>query len=266
MGPAAEMREMFRATQDKIDKTYNPDYVLRDSDQMYFADVWGDQEYARTMSLGDKLDVYIPKSLNESDKPMLESNQVVEYHIGLDYISSLFQTAAGYRNYLAWMTLNSPSLPPTQKTIEPYRIDLQQDVLDSRKPFAIMSDDTTQKNTSWRDVPLGVNTATGLAFPIMHYTGDKSFRDTWWSRMWYFHEAERLQRASAQIRDDNIGTSPIDGTRWLKNTPYKSNNSEREEKSGAWSDVGEELSWDRLCKPYEDALYNEPAQLSSDST
>jgi hypothetical protein len=191
---------------------------------------------------------------------------MVEYHIGLDYISSLFQTAAGYRNYLAWMTLNRPSLSSTQKTIEPYRIDLQQDVLDSRKPFAVLSDDTTLKNTSWRDVPLGVNTATGLAFPIMHYTGDKSFRDTWWSRMWYFHEAERLQRASAQIHDDKIGTNPIDGTWWMKNTPYKSNDSKQEDKSGAWSDQGEELSWDRLCKLYEDVLYNGATLLVSDST
>jgi hypothetical protein len=259
MGPAAEMREMFRATLKKIDQTYDPEYVLRNSDQKYFADVWGDQEYARILSHGDT-PYGIPEKVQEFDLPKLEAGQVTEYHIGLDYRSSLFQTAAGYTNYLAWITTNRSSLPSSSISLEPYHIDLQEDVLRSRKPFAAISDDETLKQTSWRDVSLGFNTVTGQPFPILHFTGDKSIRDTWWPRMWYVGEAERLQRAEAQIQDQKIGSDPINGVWWAKDTPYDRIRREPEEKSGAWSDQGAPLSWDSLCKSHEQVLYGKEAE------
>jgi hypothetical protein len=255
IGTAAEMRDMFRATQEKIDKTYDPEYVLRNSDQKYFADVWGDQEYSRILSHED-VPYGIPQEVQEAGLPVLEEGQKTEYHIGLDYRSSLFQTAAGYRNYIAWMTTNRSSFPSTSTSVEPYRIDLQEDVLQSKKPFAAISDDAALQKTSWRNVSLGFNTVTGQAFPLLHFTGDKSFRDTWWPRMWYFEEAERLQRASAQIHDPQIGSDLIDGVSWTKNIPYDETERKIEEKSGAWSDQGEALSWEALCGSHERALYS----------
>ncbi|CAG5145254.1 uncharacterized protein ALTATR162_LOCUS1681 [Alternaria atra] len=255
MGPAAEMRDMFRATQKKIDKTYDPEYVLRNSDQKYLADVWGDQEYSRILSHGD-MPYGIPEEVQEVGLPTLEEGQETEYHIGLDYRSSLFQTAAGYRNYLAWMTTNRSSLPSTSTSIEPYRIDLQEDVLQSKKPFAAISDDAALMETSWRNVSLGFNTVTGQAFSLLHFTGDKSLRDNWWPRMWYLKEAERLQRASAQVHDRKIGSDPINGVSWMKNMLYDRKERESEEKSGAWSDEGEALSWESLCGSHERALYS----------
>ncbi|KAI4705454.1 hypothetical protein J4E81_000336 [Alternaria sp. BMP 2799] len=266
IGPAGEMREMFRATQEKIKQTYNPEDVLRNSDQKYFADVWGDQEYARILSHGDK-PYGMPEGVQEIDLPTLKEGEVTEYHIGLDYRSSLFQTAAGYRNYIAWMATNRSSLPSSSKSVEPYRIDLQEDVLQSRKPFAAISDDPALKETSWRDVSLGFNTVTGQPFPVLHFTGDKSFRDTWWPRMWYSGEAERLQRTASQVNDEKIGSDPINGVRWTKNMPYDSKVGEPEEKSGAWSDQGASLSWKSLCESHEPAFDRHlvPTAFSSSS-
>ena len=260
MGPVSEMREMFLATQRKINETYNPEYVLRNSDQMYFADLWADQEYARTLDFGGKPEVPIPGDVEESDKPVIDEGKKVEWHMGLDYKSALFQTAAGYRNYVSWMTMNRPSLPSVLKTLEPYRMELDEDVLSARKPYADIRDDAALRNTSWRDVSLGVNIASGLAFPILHFTGDKSFRDTWWSRSWFFDEAERLRRASTQHYDEKIGLGPINGVQWAKNTPYDA--SRREDKAGPWTDTGDVLSWDHLCADHETLLYKKPENWS----
>ena len=74
--------------------------------------------------------------------------------------------------------------------------------------------------------------------------------------MWYFEKAERLQRASAQIHDQQIGSDLINGISWTKNIPYDETERKVEEKSGAWSDQGEALSWEALCGSHERALYS----------
>lgn len=260
MGPVGEMREMFLATQRKINETYDPEYVLRNSDQKYFADLWADQEYSRTLKAGVKPDVAIPPDVEESDKPVLDEGKEYEWHIGLDYRSAMFQTAAGYRNYLAWMTMDRPSLPSILQTLEPYRIEPDADVLEARKPFADLVDDENLNSKSWQDVALGVNIASGLAFPILHFTGDKSFRDAWWGRSWFFDEAERLRHASYEHYDEKIGSGPINGVQWVKNTPYDA--SQRQDKAAPWSDTGEALSWDHLCALHEHLLYKEPDSWS----
>jgi hypothetical protein len=74
--------------------------------------------------------------------------------------------------------------------------------------------------------------------------------------MWYFEEAERLQRASAQIHDQQIGSDLINGVSWTKNIPYDETERKVEKKSGAWSDQGEALPWEALCGSHERALYS----------
>jgi hypothetical protein len=255
MGPAGDMRAMFRATLDKVAKTWDPDYELHNSDQLYFGEVWGDQEYDRTLSRFGQSAVPNPED-EEEDRivPNLEDGQDTDVHIGLDYYSSLFQTVAGYENYLTWMTFHSPQ-PFESETLTPRKIDLQKDVLASPQPFAAVGDDAWLKSLSWKDLSLGVNLVTGFVFPVLHFTGDKGLRDLWWTRMWFFPNAERLLRASADVRQDMIGETPINGIRWEKNIPYQSKG-DGEEGIGAWSDQGERFSWNELCGDYEKALFN----------
>lgn len=146
------------------------------------------------------------------------------------------------------MKLNHLQLRSTKSALE-----INRDVLLSRKPFAAIKEDDALENTSWGDLSLGINTVTGVAFPVLHFTGDKSLRDEWWSRMWYVKHAERLQSASTETYEDAIGNGTISEVRWLKRGPFAA--AKYEDKSGAWSDQGERLNWAQLCGAHEDALY-----------
>jgi hypothetical protein len=251
MGPAGDMRAMFRATVDKMTKTWDPDFELHNSDQLYFGEVWGDQEYSRTLSRFGQSAVPNPDD-EEEEKivPNLADGRETDVHIGLDYDSSLFQSVAGYENYLTWLTFHTPQSVESE-TLTPRKLDLQKDVVASPLPFGAVRDDAWLSGLTWNDLSLGINLVTGFVFPVLHFTGDKSLRDLWWSRMWYFDNAERLLRASAKIKQDKIGKKPINGIRWEKNIPYKS----KGKGIGAWSDQGERFSWDELCRDYEEALF-----------
>jgi hypothetical protein len=255
MGPVGDMRAMFRATVDKVTKSWDPDYELHNSDQLYFGEVWGDQEYGRTLSRFGKSAVPNPDD-EEEEKivPDLEDGRETDVHIGLDYNSSLFQTVAGYEEYLTWMTFHSPQSIESE-TVTAREIDLQEDILASPQPFAAVHDDAWLSGLSWRDLSLGINVVTGFVFPVLHFTGDKGLRDLWWSRMWFFPNAERLLRASAKVRQDMISETPINGIRWEKNIPYRRKGSGGEG-IGAWSDQGERFSWNELCGDYEEVLFN----------
>jgi hypothetical protein len=251
IGPAAELRTLFRATERKINETWNRANGLRNSDQLYFSDVWADQEYERSLSQGWFARVPMPRDVEQSDIPTLEQGRSYELHIGLDYSSSLFQTVAGYSDYLEWMRLSQSQLRSTKPAME-----INQDLLLARKPFATFKEHDTLGNTSWEDLTLGINTVTGVAFPVLHFTGDKSLRDEWWRRMWYVKHAERLQCASTKTHEETIGNGTISDVRWLKRGPFAA--AKYEDKSGAWSDQGEMLGWAYLCGAHEDALYRGP--------
>ncbi|KAF1838434.1 hypothetical protein BDW02DRAFT_565033 [Decorospora gaudefroyi] len=258
LGPVNDVRTMLRATQERINEKYDPAYELRNSDQMYLADLWGDQEFARVLSLGHFKEFHKsdwkPDWAEEISIPALEQGKRTEYHIGLDHRSALFQTMAGYRSYMAWIATNRLPLHSSQISVEPYRIDLPQDVLHARPPFASITNDSALSSKSWRDVRLGFNTVTGSTFPILHFTGDKTFRGRWWSRMWYFEHADRLRRAEAERKNDAIGT--IDEVNWLKARPYESGKGDRKGEE-AWSDSGQKFGWDELCGAHEEVLYSE---------
>jgi hypothetical protein len=223
---------------------------------MYLAELWGEQEYARTLSWVKSPAEIKPEDVEMDNLPVLEKGKHTEFHIGLDHESALFQTFAGYSNYLAWMVFNRSPLHSGQATIEPWRIDLQHDIVESRYPFAAITDDEALSNTSWREVPLGVNTVTGWIIPILHFTGDKSRRDEAWTRMWYFSKAEHLRRASSSsYQEAAIGRAVINGVRWKKFDPSTRMGREPGGEWSAWSDQGEALPWDEICKEHEDILY-----------
>jgi hypothetical protein len=258
MGPVGDMRKLFRATADKVTKTWDPEDELHNSDQLYFGEVWGDQEYDRTLSRFGSSAVPNPDDEGE-DKivPDLTDGRETDLHIGLDYDSSLFQTVAGYENYLTWMTFHTPQNFESE-TVTPRKIDIQKDLLTSPLPFAAVRDDEWLSGLTWKDLSLGINVVTGFVFPILHFTGDKGLRDFWWGRMWFYDNAERLLRATAEVKQqDRISETLINGIRWERNIPYKSEGSGNEG-VGAWSDQGERFSWKELCEDYEDLLFKRP--------
>ena len=276
LGPAKEMRHLFQGAVEKIKIAFDDDYDLRTSDQLYFADVWADQEYMRqvdrygedkvevptaapTTLPGIALPTNFPGIENEPVFiPDLESTTATDFHIGLDYESRMFQTCAFYENYLDWKTFNESETWFDTERVPKRKMHWPRDVAKSPKPFAAIKDDKKLSSTSWKDIALGVNGAAGHIFPVLHFTGNKVLRDEWWPRMWYFKHAEQLLRAASQTKQYQIGSGPIEKVKWQKDVPYAGHGMDREAGTGAWIDEGDggHKEWDELCGNYEPIMFS----------
>lgn len=282
IGPVKDMRDVYSVTQERINSTYNEDYQFRNSDQYYLSEVWAEQEYVRVGTRdGQVVPPPVGQEVTKHDEtfvdhkahiPNLAPGQRTQYGIGLDYDAALFQTNAGYRSFMSWMTFNhtSPQSPSyADGTPRARRLDqmpLQQDVTASRPPFADiaswLSKPSEQKkkhynlpraSTPWSDVPLGVNAITHQIFPIFHVTGDKSFRDLWWPRLWFYKYAKALLVGQALDWDTELA---VVGNTTFKPALAPANNSDNRpgdaNKGGAWSPSGDYLSWKDTCGAFED--------------
>ena len=83
------------------------------------------------------------------------------------------------------------------------------------------------------------------------YTGEKSLRELWWDKLWFYKEAEDLRTAALRMPDGPISEEPIAGKTWWKVEPTDPEAG----KGGAWADNGGWHSWTSLCKVYEPKIY-----------
>ena len=100
MGPVKDMREMFNATMQNVEQTFDDNYQYKDSDQYYFQNVWAEQEIERTrLSTGEIHAPFVGHYSNgqpaQGKIPKIPAGQRTEYRIAIDYNATLFQTAAG---------------------------------------------------------------------------------------------------------------------------------------------------------------------------
>jgi hypothetical protein len=258
MGPAADMRTFFRAVWKEMKRSFDFNEEQHNSDQMYFANVFAEQEYIRKRLRSEEAGE--PMQIEKGNKvPNVDDDHETEFHVGLDYESRVFQTCAGYEGFIHWTTFDKPPPYAGVQTTRSAKIALEDDILLSPKPFVALSQESGDDQLSavpWTGISLGVNTATGFAFPVLHFTGEKSLCDLWWPRMWFYPYAKRLLRASARSDEDVIGGGEINGTRWKKATPPKIEGSGAVKSGDAWSDGGARLSWNELCAEHEEKLYS----------
>jgi hypothetical protein len=265
MGPIQDMIDVFQATLDLIHFNHTTD-----SDQFYFANIFGDQEFARLSLEPDLLEEqsrerYREEFHVEEDPPRqipeFEPGQRTEYHIGIDYFSAMFQTLAFYKQYLAWMR-PSDSWKPEESSDgdvaeERYGFKVAEDITSSLTPYAAFDvsppvvNHSVEYPKSWEDVNLCINTVTNLAPVTLHFTGEKALRELWWDKLWFYQDGEELRRASLRMPDRPISEELINGKTW-----YKIESSDPEAgKGGAWADNGGWHSWTSLCKMYEGDIF-----------
>ncbi|KAJ4290817.1 hypothetical protein N0V90_010012 [Kalmusia sp. IMI 367209] len=203
LGPIRDVRTLFQATMDKVSKTWDPDFYGRNSDQMYLADVWAEQEYVRMTSTGKNATFPLPDAVPDDVKPNIwmpdiKDKKKAEQHVGIDYQSRMFQTVAGYYDILRWDTFTQARIF-NDSVGAPYTLSLPDDIIRSKAPYRALNKwgwgNAWLKRRSWKDVSLGINTVTRNVFPIIHFTGEKHYRDKWWERMWFFPQAKKLLKA-----------------------------------------------------------------------
>jgi len=259
MGPIGDLVDLMHATLDRI--LHN--FTLK-SDQLYFSDIFGTQEYSRLALLPGELEakrdhLRIGEKKLHREAPVITPK--VEYHVGLDYTSTLFQTVAFYRRFLTWTKPHHQRFHHNvdsnhAKLQEYYTVKTPLDVRDTKKPFSPLKGDPAE-NTSWDHIPLLHNLATHEVPVMVHYTGDKYLRISWWRNMW-FHKRAKALRAAALA--ENLHRKPlaprrIAGKWWFGELPEDADQIVSDGRGDAWSDSGGWFSWNTLCKAHEEKLY-----------
>lgn len=276
IGPVRDVRNLFRASLDAVDARWDDDYMHKTSDQHYLDMLWEEQEAARM------------RVRNGTSQKLEEGEPPLEFHIALDYESDAFQVNNFYSPYVTWMTYNrSAALNATTekharrshtKTVShsyhPGRLDrlkLADDIISLPGPYsaATQNNDMGLPTTStWRDVMLGTNTATGEVFPVYHITGDKLLRGEWWPRFWFHPHGEALLHAAraAWLTRLEAGQEHVLGhIGGVKYVAAESSSGDvfqgmkaRDKdnmKGGAWNDLGEYMRWDELCGEEERLIF-----------
>lgn len=294
LGPAEDVRAVFRATYERIQTMYTID-----SDQFYFADIWGIQEYNRR-NLSGNLPEFLAQRVwahdgYEGDGHFEEVTLQVpevdegrkEYHITIDYASELFQTNAYYDKYITWGRFDGTPVPPSQSTknnldakaltgrkllrdapLDPAdpphksrgRRLLPEDINATQSPFDHLAAGNEAgdipDHLRWHDLLLGRNKASGAVWGLIHFTPPKYWLDLWWFRMWYAPYAESIIRSAKAITADTPYTTTRDNRTWF---PYIAENSAGltagMKAGGGFADTGEWMEWGQLCGRLEDMVF-----------
>jgi len=245
MGPARELRDVFAAALER-----NKNQHLTDSDQFYFASLFGEQSYARRLlklqhdkqrgldTAGDEAFLK-PKPDDESRKvPELKGR--VEYFIGLDWSSAIFQTTGFYADYISWIRHNESSQYVAQDSKSGnyhHHFAEQEDLVGKGPPGEPPLAKIDPALRRWRSLPLATNTASRNVVPVMHINGKKGYRILWWPRMWFFPYIEQMMkelRSGSKRQGDE--RNALDGAKTFN-------------KGGAgWVD------WKDVCGKYEERL------------
>lgn len=278
IGPVRDMRRMFGATLERIEKFYNPGNEFSDSDQKYMSDVWGVQEYSRSIK---ELELYFHGDVFPTDVvpdpdsgkiiPELEPDQETEYHIGIDYRSALFQTHAGSEHYVEFLTynatLNGTSIggrPSTWVTrdvssgshnFKPYQIFLPNNLVSSIMRMFRSIAHVVDAIPLINELPLQTNIVTKNVYGLFHYTGEKDHLDDIWGQMWFYPYGRELFEAALKTLNPNHTIAMADGRRWVHAHTIPESSEEGYRAAGALDDEMNWLEWEQLCEIYESKLF-----------
>jgi hypothetical protein len=262
MGPAKDMRAMFNATMSVLRRKFDEDYEFKNSDQFYFQEMWTEQEIGRLMLQNGTVEAPMIREDVYGFVPAVPEGLRTEFHVAIDYDSDAFQTSAYYTEYLTWMSFNHSTTALGQERGSVRRMDqmvLTEDVLRSRPPFAIRNvDNSVPKGKSWKDMMLGTNVITQQAFPLLHITNEKRFREEWWPRMWFHGHAKALfEGAKDSAAKSDLDTKVVAEARATSYVGAKgsTDHKRKEHRLGVWTDRGGFLPWDEVCSGYHKYLF-----------
>jgi hypothetical protein len=268
IGPVDDLRDLIDATMDEIEATYDPDYGSSDSDQFYVANVWGRQEYYRSLAReGDSFDA---GGKDKKIPRIRHDDQQTEFHVSIDYESALFQTKAGYEPFFGPLQFNGANYTASQSTdyldqgedFEPYDIQMPPTVA---KYMSRLYDDVADAHpgsdsTNWiKSVKLGTNFVTQHIYALWHSTGPKEPIDSEYTKFWFFPLLRPLIKASIKSsqKGDLIWSEPIDGRLWAPKMWFPNSTALKDPYGGVWTDVNTTsfLPWADLCGAHEKILF-----------
>lgn len=269
IGPVGDMKALIAATMEEINATYNTEYEFKESDQYYISNIWGRQEYYRSLKAlpgeevrGGPPDRHIPSVRSEHQK--------TEFHIGIDYESALFQTKAGYEPFFGYLEFNTSGLNGNMNVdmfgegddFVPFDISMPANVYSALgKLYESIADIHPGMVTNdWiRTIKLGTNFITEHIFPLWHCTGPKQWIVDEFPKMWFYPYAEPLVKATVKAfqGDELITNHLVDGRKWAPKNRYPGRDALTDELGGAWTDLngGGFVEWHELCGSHAGKLF-----------
>lgn len=233
MGPAGDMRKMFRRAWEKVqgikdhiewdNGSHGSDFMYHGSDQSIFNTMLGEQEFQREVmrrrhrTAVDRLrgqgkapkatriegtlidDPLKPKFTHETmeHKP----GKPDEFGMGLDYFSELGQQTVNAEEDAQWLWYNrniKEQIPDRRLFDCPPRVagTIPEDILDSRRPYAGSEDGS---DPGWMDVPLYTNLCLDRIPVMIHHNGDKAARGYSWPKHWISAHARKLISTTQRV-------------------------------------------------------------------
>ncbi|KEY75260.1 hypothetical protein S7711_07614 [Stachybotrys chartarum IBT 7711] len=266
IGPTADMRRLVDATMDEIEATYDAEFPQSESDQYYLSNVWGRQEYFRSVAVANGGEV--PGGPKDREIPRVrEDDQETEYHIAIDYESALFQTKAGYEPFFGYMQYNQTGLKAKMdidmfdlgEQFQPYDIEMPSVVAGAMAKLydAIPEAHPGSSSEDWLStVSLGTNYVSRHIYALWHCTGPKEWIDKHFPTLWFYPFVRPLLRAAVKASQsgDLISTAPIGGRHWAPKTWFPE---DAHVLGGAWTDKNGTtfVPWAELCGGHEDILF-----------
>lgn len=272
MGPVKETREFFHATLAMINATYNLDYEFHESDQYYMGEVWGLQELDRiNKMLAIDPKAKYPERSKDAQWPKLKKDKRYNFHVAMDYWSHLFQTWAGYGEWVDWRRFDGPGYSSTidknvreEDKFRPWDLTLDGDAMTSVDRIFRSTDDSSLPKTSdklLQQSEFGSNIITKTTLAVFHCTGAKDPLDVFFPRMWFHKYARPLIRSAVAFlrNDEAYAPFPMNGRMWYPAKTYP--DAAGPDDGGAWSDGSDpsgEMAWlefDSMCKEFESDLF-----------
>ncbi|KAJ6171292.1 hypothetical protein N7470_000359 [Penicillium chermesinum] len=271
MGPVGDMRRMFRATVELINKTYDAGQEFSDSDQKYLSNLWGYQEYWRSVKARQ---LYFHGDVDASEvvppgKRMIPTTEPehFEYHMGVDHRSSLFQTRVGSEHVLeflrfnetnehghyAWVDKNVGNSP----TFRPFKIMLPLSLADAIRRLLDSISSSVSDLPDITAIQLHTNLVTKHVYGMFHCIGEKGYIDDLWSKLWFYPWVRPLFEAGVKSLKEEKTIAISNGRTWKPaRTLPKDSHQTGIEAYGAWADIdGGWLPWQDLCGEYEEQVF-----------
>ena len=259
MGPVRDVRMMYETVAHLLKAHHTSN-----SDQFYFAEIWGYQEYARLLQ---QPNFTIPEQYNTPDlNEVLGGASYAEYHMTLDYENSMFQPIGFFDPFVSFIQFDGTIQSGRPKDAPIPYSDVQElahDISESRPPLEALV--LPKKNEGqgnirmrqWRDLPLLTNLITKHTSPIIHFMIEKEYRVKWWDRMWFAPFSRDLFAAYLSGPDIPIMKKPVHGKIWqnAEKPVIETNIDSKGMRDGAWSDKGSWLSWNTLCLADEEYIF-----------
>ncbi|KAF5554358.1 hypothetical protein FNAPI_6439 [Fusarium napiforme] len=210
IGPAGDMRRMFRRAKQKIEAMVGEGFPLR-SDQGMIGELLGAQEVWRELQRHNHVNVDVEDFVGEN----------YEFHVGLDYAQEIsaqtFATEISPENdlfdadFVVLSYQDSIEMNSEVRGISPALVKgIPDDLKSVQSPLV-----EEGKTVDWSDMPLYTDFFLSTVPAMLHHNKFKEKRETWWDRPWYHQKLRSLVKSALLPREgeEPLATIQLEGSK-----------------------------------------------------